>query len=75
MSKKKDRQDTNYRYCPMCGGKQIIVYLSKKIFKYKKYIYCYKCQKNIEIKEIYLKKNLEKLEIENVRWGNGRFYL
>lgn len=46
MSKKKDRENTSYRYCPMCGGRQIIVY-SEKIFKTKYYINCYKCNKHI----------------------------
>ena len=39
MSDKKDIENTSYRYCPLCGGKQIIVY-SEKIFKTKYYIYC-----------------------------------
>ena len=36
MSKKKDRENTSYRYCPICGGKHIIVY-GRKTFKTKYY--------------------------------------
>lgn len=49
MSKKKDRENISYRYCPICGGRQIIVY-SEKIFKTKYYINCYKCNKHIFVK-------------------------
>lgn len=48
MSKKKDRLNTTYRYCPICGGKQIFI-ITKNISK-KKYIYCCKCNKNILVK-------------------------
>ena len=63
MSKRKDRMNTNFRCCPMCGGKQIIVYITKKRFKEKTFIYCYKCQKNIDVKVVYRKENLDSLEI------------
>lgn len=70
MSKKKDREDTNYRYCSACGRKQIIVYLSRKLFKYKTYIYCYNCQNDFEIKKVYRKRNLASIEIENLYQRN-----
>lgn len=48
MSKKKDRENTSYRYCPICGGKTIIVHSIGK-FKESHYIYCYRCHKDIRV--------------------------
>ena len=45
MSKKKDRQDTTYRFCPHCGGKSIIVSKIRKFLKFKTLLDCYKCNK------------------------------
>lgn len=66
MSKKKDRVDTTFRSCPICRGKNIIVH-SKKRFKEKLYIYCYKCQKDIEVKIVNRKENLDYLEVEKIK--------
>ncbi len=45
MSKKKDREDTTYRFCPQCGNKTIIVSKARKYFKYKTLLNCYRCKK------------------------------
>lgn len=51
MSKRKDRLYTHYRVCPICAGKNIYVWKSKKRFqKEKTYIHCYKCCKDIQVK-------------------------
>lgn len=65
MSKKKDRVDTTFRSCPICRGKQIIVY-SRKLFKEKLHIYCYKCHKDIAVKIISRKENLDYIEMEKL---------
>lgn len=50
MSKRKDRLYTNWRSCPICAGKNIFVWKSKKLFcKEKTYIYCYKCEKDVQV--------------------------
>lgn len=52
MSKKKDRQDTNYRYCPNCGGKQIIVSEITRKLKKITILNCYACEKKFRVKEV-----------------------
>lgn len=51
MSKKKERKNTTYRYCPSCGGKQIIVFLVREKLKYRTILSCYKCEKSYCLKE------------------------
>lgn len=63
MSKKKDRENTKYKNCPICGGKRIIVY-SKKIFKRKYYIHCYHCNEDIKVLEAHRKETLDYIEIK-----------
>lgn len=46
------------------GGKQIIVYKLRKFIKYKDYIHCYKCNKDIKVKEVYRKESLDYLETQ-----------
>lgn len=56
MSKRKDRLYSEYRYCPICGSKYIVIGKKKKRFrKEKTYIYCGICKKHIkvEVKELY----------------------
>lgn len=71
MSKKKDRENTMYKNCPVCGGKRIIVY-SKKFFKRKYYIYCYKCNADIKVESVYRKYSLDYLEIQELYKRRGR---
>lgn len=66
MSKKKDRINTTFRSCPICNGKQIIVYCIKKFFKQKFFIYCYKCHKDIEVKITKRKEELDYIEMEKL---------
>ena len=63
MSKRKDRLNTLYRYCPICGGKSILVWETKKLFSEKKtFIRCYnKCHKDILVKDVYTKVNTDYL--------------
>ena len=75
MSKRKDRLNTNYRYCTICGGKSILVWKTKKLFsKEKTYIRCYnKCQKDILVKDVYTKVSTDylftnKLLNRRTRW-------
>lgn len=50
LSKRKDRLNTNYRYCPICGRKTVVVSKRKKIFqKEKAYINCYTCENKIRV--------------------------
>lgn len=63
MSKKKDREDINYRNCPVCGSKAIIVYI-KKLFK-RTYVYCRMCNENIRVKKVYRKENIDYLEVQD----------
>lgn len=49
MSKRKDRLNTSYRYCPICGHKQISVKKFGKLFP-KYCICCWKCKSNIFVK-------------------------
>lgn len=52
MSKRKDRLYTQYRHCPICGGKYICVEEIKKLFHKKRtYIHCGSCRKYIQVKE------------------------
>lgn len=51
MSEKKDRKNITYRYCPSCGGKQIIVSLIKEKHIYRPLLSCYKCEKSYYLKE------------------------
>lgn len=52
MSKRKDRLYTYYRNCPICGGKNIYVWKTKRMFrKENTYIHCVKCSKDIQVKE------------------------
>ena len=52
MSKKGDRKNTNYRYCPICGGKAISIKIKRKLFRRSNfYINCWKCRKQIMVKE------------------------
>lgn len=64
MSKKKDRADTNYRNCPVCGSKRIIVWQKGRI-KRKTHICCGICNKDIEVKEILRTRNLDSIIIEH----------
>ena len=54
MSKRKDRLYTNYRCCPICGGKSIEVSKLKRFFRIQTVIECnnWNCNKNIIVKEI-----------------------
>ena len=69
MSKKKDRLNTHFRNCPICGGKQIYVYKRKKVMHEKAYIHCYKCNRNVQVKDIYNKRNRDSFIIEQVFKG------
>ena len=53
------------------GGKQIIVYKLRKFIKFKDYIHCYKCNKDIRVKEVYIKESKESLDyLEVKKWQN-----
>lgn len=50
MSKKKDRAVINYRFCPVCGSKNIVVYTLKKFLKRKIIICCWgNCEKEYNV--------------------------
>lgn len=66
MSKKKNRQDTNYRYCPMCGGKRIFVWIENNIFKSKTFIHCCNCNKDIQVLKHYRKRNLDSIFLDSI---------
>lgn len=63
MSKKKDRLNTTYRYCPICGKKRIIVYI-KRFIKRRYYIHCDYCSKDIKVEEAKRKESLDYIEIK-----------
>ena len=71
MSKKKDREDTNYRNCPVCGSKSIFVCIRGKFRKFT-YIHCCKCDKDTMVKEFYRKENFDYLQIQNLYKRNYR---
>ncbi len=48
MSKKKDRKNTEFRYCPICGSKAIIV----SIIEGRTHIECLKCENTIKVEVI-----------------------
>lgn len=54
MSKKKDRSNTEFRNCPICGSKAIIVNKFRKNFRTKKvtYIECQNCRKETKVEVI-----------------------
>ena len=50
MSKKKDRLNTDYRFCPYCGRKTIHVDIIKHFFRKKEtFIDCWYCYKITKI--------------------------
>lgn len=51
MSKKKDRSNTEFRNCPICGSKAIIVSIIKEKH-YKYYLECQNCRKETKVEVI-----------------------
>lgn len=50
MSKKKDREVIDYRFCPVCGSKNIVVYTFEKFLKRKIIICCWgSCKKEYNV--------------------------
>ncbi len=45
MSKKKDRNNTEFRYCSICGSKAIVA----SIIKEKYYLECKKCNNTTKV--------------------------
>lgn len=63
MSKRKDRLYTNYRACPICVGKNIFIWKSKRTFhKEKTFIHCCKCEKDIQVVVLNMEKRKEGVE-------------
>lgn len=50
MSKKKDRLNSDYRFCPICGRKTIHVAIKKRFCKEKTYIECRYCWRTVMIR-------------------------
>ena len=50
MSKKRDRLNKEYRFCPICGRKTISIAIKKRFGKEKTYIECYSCWKTIYVR-------------------------
>ncbi len=51
MSKKKDRSNTEFRNCPICGSKAIIVSIIKEKY-YKYYLECQICSNATKVEVI-----------------------
>lgn len=51
MSKKRDRLNKEYRFCPICGRKTIIIVTEGRLWKEKTYIECFSCRKVTYVRE------------------------